>query len=122
MQLITEETFDVKTTIEEGSEGKKSKLFIEGIFMQGDKRNRNGRIYPSSILESQMNSYVTEFVNNNRSLGELNHPSGPTINLDKVSHMIVEMKRDGSDFYGKAKIMSTPMGNIARALIEDGAS
>ncbi|PCJ96753.1 MAG: primosomal protein [Hyphomicrobiales bacterium] len=122
MKLITEENFDVKCITETLEEGKQSNLYIEGLFMQGDKPNKNGRIYPSAILEKQMNSYNENFILKNRSLGELNHPSGPTINLDKVSHMIVEMKKDGSDFYGKAKILDTPMGNIARKLIEGGAS
>jgi hypothetical protein len=122
LKLITEENFDVKYITEELEEGKKPSLFIEGIFMQGNNKNRNGRVYPASILESQMNHYRDNFISKNRSLGELNHPSGPTINLDKVSHMIVEMRREGDDFYGKAKILNTPMGNIARNLIEDGAS
>lgn len=121
MKLITEENFDVKYVREELEEGKKPALFIEGPFMQGNKKNRNGRVYPASILESQMNHYIENFITKNRSLGELNHPNGPTINLDKVSHMIVEMRREGDDFYGKAKILNTPMGNIARNLIEDGA-
>lgn len=122
MKLITEENFEVNVITESLEEGRKPNLFIEGIFMQGDKKNRNGRIYPSRVLENQMNYYVENFVKKNRSLGELNHPAGPTINLDKVSHIITEMKRDGSDFYGKAKIINTPMGNIARSLIEEGAS
>jgi len=122
MKLITEQNFDVNYIRENLEEGKKPNLFIEGIFMQGDIKNRNGRIYPAKILENQMNFYVENYVSKHRSLGELNHPSGPTINLDKVSHMITAMYREGSDFYGKAKILDTPMGNIARSLIDEGAS
>jgi hypothetical protein len=122
MKLITEQNFDVNYIRENLEEGRKPTLWIEGIFMQGDIKNRNGRIYPATILERQMNYYVENFVSKHRSLGELNHPNGPTINLDKVSHMITEMRRDGSDFYGKAKILDTPMGNIARSLIDEGAS
>lgn len=123
MKLITEQNFDEITYLKEDlGEGKTPNLFIEGVFMQADKKNRNGRIYPSSILENQMKSFVENFVNKNRALGELNHPAGPTINLDKVSHIITEMHKDGTDFYGKAKIINTPMGDIARKLIESGAS
>ena len=122
MKLITEQNFDVNYIRENLEEGKKPNLFIEGIFMQGDIKNRNGRIYPAKILENQMNFYVENYVSKHRSLGELNHPNGPTINLDKVSHMITAMYREGSDFYGKAKILDTPMGNIARSLIDEGAS
>jgi len=123
MKLISEENFnDIEYLTEDLGEGKKTNLYITGVFMEGDKKNRNGRIYPSAILESQMNTYNRDFISKKRSLGELNHPSGPTINLDKVSHMITEMKRDGSNFIGKAKILETPMGNIARNLIESGAA
>lgn len=121
MKLMTEETFENISYITEGSDGSQKNLFIEGIFMQGDVKNRNGRIYPSPILEKQMKFYTENYINKNRSLGELNHPSGPNINLDKVSHMITSMKREGSNFVGKAQIIDTPMGNIARKLIEAGA-
>ena len=120
MKLITEESFDVQC-LAEGSEGSKN-MYITGIYMQSDKLNRNGRIYPGKILENQMNFYKENYISKNRSLGELNHPAGPTINLDKVSHMIVDMKREGNNFIGKAKLLETPMGIIARKLIEGGAN
>jgi hypothetical protein len=119
MKLITElhETYQV---IEEAKEGGKKSLYIHGIFMQGDVKNRNGRIYPMPILEREVNRYVTSHVKQNRATGELGHPQGPKINEDRISHLITELKRDGTDIIGKAKILSTPMGNIARALIDDG--
>lgn len=88
--------------------------------MQGDIKNRNGRIYPSATLESEMNRYDKEFIQTKRALGELGHPDGPQINGDRVSHLITEMKRDGNDFYGKAKILSTPMGEIVKSLLDEG--
>ena len=88
--------------------------------MQGDIKNRNGRIYPSSTLESEMNRYQNEFIDTKRALGELGHPDGPQINGDRVSHLITEMRRDKNDFYGKAKILSTPMGEIVKSLLDEG--
>lgn len=120
MKLITEvvEECSVQTVLNEAT-GEKS-YFIEGIFMQGDIQNRNGRIYPSAILEKEMNRYQKDFINTKRALGELGHPDGPSINGDRVSHLITEMKRDGSNFVGKAKILGTPMGNIVKTLMDEG--
>ena len=95
-------------------------IFIEGIFMQGDLKNRNGRIYPSSVLEKEMVRYQKDFIETKRALGELGHPDGPTINGDRVSHLITEMKRDGSNFTGKAKILGTPMGEIVKTFMDEG--
>jgi hypothetical protein len=105
--------------IEEETEGKKS-LFIEGVFLQGGVKNRNGRIYPVDILSKEVGRYTKESIKENRSYGELGHPSGPQINLDRVSHMIKSLKQSGNDFVGRAKIIDTPMGNIARNLIKEG--
>lgn len=109
LQVITEKTKD----------GKKSYV-IEGVFMQADKKNRNGRVYEKSILEGAVNKYVKEQVETGRAVGELNHPEGPTINLDKVSHKITELKWNGTDVVGKASILNTPMGNIVEGLLEGG--
>lgn len=119
MKLITEvnETCEVITEAKE--DGKKN-YFIEGIFMQGNIKNRNGRIYPSDTLEGEMNRYQKDFIDQKRSLGELGHPDGPTINGDRVSHLITSMKREGNDFYGKAKILTTPMGEIVKSLLDEG--
>ncbi len=95
--------------------------FIEGIFMQSEQKNRNGRVYPKSVLMNEVKRYNTEYVAKNRAMGELNHPQGPTVNLDRVSHIIKELKQQGNDVYGKAKIMDTPMGRIAKNLIDEGA-
>lgn len=119
MKLLTEVNERLEYVTEE-SDGKKS-LFIEGIFMQSELKNRNGRLYPAATLEREVNRYVAEAVNGNRAYGELGHPNGPTINLDRVSHMIKSLRREGNDFIGKAKIMDTPMGNIVRNLINEGA-
>ena len=120
MKLITEITEDcsVATVINEET-GKKSH-FIEGIFMQGDIKNRNGRIYPASVLEKEMSRYQKDFIETKRALGELGHPDGPSINGDRVSHLITEMKRDGSNFIGKAKILGTPMGEIVKTFMDEG--
>ena len=118
MKLITEHTTDVRCLIEE-KDGKKSCL-IEGIFMQAEKENRNGRIYPRAVLEEAVDKYVSEQVKTGRAVGELDHPDGPKINLDKVSHKITELKWAEDDVYGKAVILDTPMGQIARGLIEGG--
>jgi len=121
MKLITE-TIENVDVIEEAvdSTGKKS-LFIEGVFLQAGVKNRNGRIYPPEILSREVNRYVTENINPGRAYGELGHPAGPTINLDRVSHMIKSIKQEGNNFIGKAKILDTPMGNIVRNLIAEGA-
>ncbi|PNX49280.1 MAG: primosomal protein [Thermoplasmata archaeon M11B2D] len=118
MKLITELTEDVSYLVEEKN-GKKD-FFIEGIFLQANIKNRNGRIYPSAIMEREVNRYIAEQVNQNRAYGELGHPNTPTINLDRVSHRIVELRKDGDNYIGKAKISSSPSGQIARGLMEDG--
>jgi len=117
MKLITE--FNEAISITEGS---KKDLFIEGIFLQGNIKNRNGRQYPTEMLNREVKRYVKEYVNKNRALGELGHPQGPTVNLDRVSHMITELSQDGDNFVGKAKIMDTPFGNIVKNLIKEGTS
>ena len=119
MHLITE-VYDDASVLTEASEDGKKGYFIEGIFMQGDVKNRNGRIYPSNILENEMKRYNDQFIKTKRALGELGHPNGPQINGDRVSHLITEMKRDGSNFVGKAKILSTPMGEIVKTFINEG--
>ncbi len=118
MKLIREEIEQVEVIVEERN-GKKN-MFIEGIFLQGDLKNRNGRMYPREILESAVNKYVTEQVSKGRAVGELNHPEGPTVNLDKVSHRITELKWDGDNVMGKALILNTPMGQIVKGLMEGG--
>jgi len=120
MKLITEIFDEDCQVITEASENGKKGYFIEGIFMQGDLKNRNGRIYPSSILEKEMERYSKDFIKTKRALGELGHPNGPTINGDRVSHLITEMKKDGSNFVGKAKILGTPMGEIVKTFIDEG--
>ena len=121
MKLIREEIEDVKVFISEGKNGKKS-LFIEGVFLQGNIKNRNGRMYPMETLRREVGRYNESFVNSGRALGELGHPDGPTVNLDRVSHKIVSLKESGSNFIGKAKILSTPMGKIAESLLKDGVT
>ena len=119
MKLITEVTEDLQIATELNEATGKKSYFIEGIFMQGDIKNRNGRIYPAGILENEMNRYNKDFIETKRALGELGHPETPTINGDRVSHLITEMKRDGSDFVGKAKILSTPMGEIVKTFMDE---
>lgn len=120
MKLITETVEEVNFLTEATSEGGKN-YFIEGTFMQGDTLNRNKRVYPSHILLNEVNRYTKEYVNNNRAFGELNHPSGPTVNLDRVAIIIKEFNCNGTDVRGKAKVMSTPMGEIVKNLINEGA-
>ena len=118
MKLIREEIETVDFIVEEKN-GKKS-MFIEGIFLQGDLKNRNGRMYPMETLRKEVARYNENHVQAGRALGELGHPDGPTVNLDRVSHKIVSLKENGSNFIGKAKILSTPMGKIAESLISEG--
>ena len=118
MKLIREEIESVKI-ITEAKGGKKS-LFIEGIFLQGNIKNRNGRMYPMETLRKEVERYNESNIVSGRALGELGHPDGPTVNLDRVSHKIVSLKESGSNFIGKAKILNTPMGKIASNLIEEG--
>lgn len=120
MKLITEINEEANVLTELNEETGKKSYFIEGIFMQGDVKNRNGRIYPSATLEKEMARYQKEFIEPKRALGELGHPDGPTINGDRVSHLITAMRKEGSDFYGKAKILSTPMGEIVKSLLDEG--
>jgi hypothetical protein len=120
MKLITEVFTEDCSVLTEANEDGKKNYFIEGIFMQGDIKNRNGRIYPSGVLEKEMKRYDEQFIKPKRALGELGHPEGPSINGDRVSHLITEMKRDGSNFVGKAKILGTPMGQIVKTFMDEG--
>ena len=120
MKLISELTEEVKYLIEEKSPGKKD-YFIEGVFLQGDKENRNNRVYNANLLEREVQRYTNDYINKNRAFGELGHPQGPTINLERSSHIIKSLRREGSDFIGKAKVLDTPYGNIVKNLINEGA-
>ena len=121
MKLITE-VYETVEFLKEERDGKKD-YFIKGIFMQGNKKNRNGRVYPMEVLDREVERYNNEYISKNRAYGELGHPSGPTINLDRVSHMIKELYREGDNYVGKAKIMTeTPMGQIVKNLMDEGAS
>ena len=118
MKLITEQIENVEILVEEKN-GKKS-LYIEGVFLQGDITNRNGRKYPMETLRKEVDRYTKTFIESSRALGELGHPDGPTVNLDRVSHRIISLKEDGTNFIGKAKILNTPMGKIASSLLDEG--
>ena len=118
MKLITESIEDIQI-LEEEANGKKL-LYIEGVFLQADLKNRNGRVYPYGVLEREVGRYNEQYVSAGRALGELGHPDGPTVNLDRVSHKIVSLKEEGTNFIGKAQILNTPMGNIAKSLLESG--
>ena len=120
MKLIREEIESVEVLTEEKN-GKKN-FYIEGTFLQGDIKNRNGRIYESRILAKEVGRYNDEYIVKNRAMGELGHPNGPTVNLDRVSHKITSLTQEGSNFRGKAKILETPMGRIAGALLNDGVT
>ena len=122
MLLITELLTESLETLEESSSSGEKHQYIKGIFLQAHVKNRNGRIYPNEIMENAVNSYVNEVVLNNRGYGELGHPAGPQINLDRVSHLITELHKDGNNYIGKAKITDTPMGNIAKGLLKSGAN
>jgi hypothetical protein len=122
MLLITEHLDQRLSLLKETNESGKKSYMIEGVFLMGDKPNKNGRIYESKILAKEVARYTKELIENNRAYGELNHPAGPTINLDRVSHMIKSLRQEGSDFVGKAKIMDTPMGNIVHNLLDEGAN
>jgi len=121
MKLFTELVEDVQYITEAKENGKKD-YFIEGIFLQAEIQNRNGRVYPMHVLENEVQRYMRETVDKGRAYGELGHPAGPSINLDRVSHIITELKRDKNNFIGRAKLTETPMGNIARGLLESGAN
>jgi len=116
MKLITEHTNNVEYIVE----GKGKQQYIKGVFMQSDVKNQNGRVYPFGVLQREVKNYNNKFVKEGRALGELGHPMGPTINLDRVSHLITELYEDGKDFIGKAKIMDTPNGKIVKNLLESG--
>ena len=118
MKLIAEQIQDVEYIVEE--KGDKKDMKIRGIFMQADMKNRNGRVYPMGVLQKEVTRYNKEFVAEGRAFGELGHPEGPTVNLDRVSHMITKLEADGKNFVGEAKLLGTPMGEIAKALIKDG--
>ena len=120
MKLIREEIEKVEV-LTEGT-GKNQKLYIKGPFLQAECVNRNGRMYPLSIMEREVKRYAEQYVNKGRALGELGHPDGPTVNLDRVSHKITELYREGNNFIGKAQILSTPMGKIAESLLKDGVT
>jgi hypothetical protein len=120
MKLITEEVSQVEFVVE--GKGADKKMFIEGVFLQGEIKNRNGRMYPITTLAREVNRYCESFVNKGRALGELGHPDGPTVNLDRVSHKITVLEQRGNNFYGKAQILSTPMGKIAQSLIGEGVT
>lgn len=120
MKLIKEEIQDVKVLITEDKNTKKKSYVIEGVFMQAEKQNRNGRVYPFDTLRKEVERYNKEYVTKNRALGELGHPDTPSINLDRVSHMITSLKPDGTNFIGKAKILDTNMGNIVKGLLDGG--
>ena len=118
MKLITETIENVKLITEEKN-GKKL-LYIEGVFLQSELKNRNGRMYPFSVLDREVKRYNEEYIKSKRALGELGHPDGPTINLDRVSHRITSLRAEGNNFIGKAQILDTPMGNIAKNLLDEG--
>ena len=118
MKLITEQIESIQVITEEKN-GKKS-LYISGPFLQAEVTNRNGRCYPFPILEREVKKYTDKFISQGRALGELGHPDGPTVNLDRASHMITSLKAEGNNFMGKAKILDTPMGNIAKSLLDEG--
>jgi hypothetical protein len=121
MRLIRE-VFEQTNTIVESKLGKGKEYFIEGIFLQSELKNRNGRMYPESVMDNEVGRYIKESVEKNRAYGELGHPDTPSINLDRVSHMIVSLRKEGTNYIGKAKILETPMGMIARGLLDGGAN
>ena len=120
MKLITEEISSVKFITE--GKGAKKKMYIEGVFLQGDIKNRNGRMYPVNTLAIEVGRYNESFVQKGRALGELGHPEGPTVNLDRVSHKITSLRQEGNNFIGKAQLLETPMGKIAKSLISEGVT
>ena len=120
MKLITEQIEEVKFLTED-NDGKKNH-YIQGVFLQGEIKNRNGRVYPIDILEREVGRYTTENISKNRALGELGHPEGPTVNLDRASHKIESLVREGNNYIGKAKLLDTPMGQIAKSLLDEGVS
>ena len=122
MKLIKEVTEEIKYISELNEETGKKSHFIEGVFLQSNLKNRNGRMYPKEVMQKEVARYTKESIDKKRAYGELGHPDGPTVNLDRVSHMIVGLKEDGDNYIGRAKILDTPMGRIAKELIDEGAS
>lgn len=122
MKLIKEEVNEVRFITEMNEKTNQKEMFIEGIFMQAETKNRNGRVYPFNVLNKEVDRYNSEYVSKNRAFGELGHPDSPTINLDRVSHMITKLYPDGNNIMGKAKIMDTPNGKIVKSLLDGGAS
>ena len=120
LKLMSEAVQDVEYITEDNKDGGKN-YKIRGIFMQADIKNRNGRVYPMDILSNEVNNYTKKFINEKRAFGELGHPEGPTVNLERVSHMITSLKKDGKNFIGEAKILDTPMGKIVKNLMDEGA-
>ena len=120
MKLISEHFSDDVEYITEQDDNGKKKFALKGIFMQAEIKNRNGRVYPFEVLNKEVERYNKEFIEQNRAYGELGHPDGPTVNLDKVSHMVTSLKPDGKNFIGEAKVMSTPMGEIVKNIMDDG--
>jgi len=121
MKLIKEVVESTKLVVEEKL-GKGKTYFIEGVFLQSELQNRNGRMYPESIMDKEVGRYLKESVKQNRAYGELGHPDSPSINLDRVSHLIVDLRKEGTNYIGKAKILDTPMGQIAKGLLDGGAN
>jgi len=122
MKLIKEVTEEIKYISELNEETGKKSHFIEGVFLQSNLKNRNGRMYPKEVMQKEVARYTKESIEKKRAYGELGHPEGPTVNLDRVSHMIVGLKEDGDNYIGRAKILDTPMGRIVKELIDEGAS
>lgn len=122
MKLIKEVTEEIKYISELNEETGKKSHFIEGVFLQSNLKNRNGRLYPKEVMQKEVARYTKESIEKKRAYGELGHPDGPTVNLDRVSHMIVGLKEDGDNYIGRAKILDTPMGRIVKELIDEGAS
>ena len=122
MKLIREDLHEAKLIVEDKGLGKGKNYFIEGIFLQSDLKNRNGRMYPESVMDKEVGRYMMEQVKTNRAYGELGHPDTPSINLDRVSHLIVDLRKEGTNYIGRAKILETPMGQIARGLLDGGAN
>ena len=120
MKLISEHFSDDVEYIKEKREDGKKNFKLKGVFMQAEIKNRNGRVYPMEVLEKEVERYNKEFIEQNRAYGELGHPEGPTVNLDKVSHMVTSLKPDGKNFIGEAKVMGTPMGEIVKNIMDDG--
>ena len=121
MKLICELMEDVEMLVEKDASTDQKNYYIKGVFLQAEQKNRNGRVYPLETMSKEVDRYSKQYIDTNRAFGELGHPDGPTINLERVSHMVKELKQDGANFIGKAKIMETPYGKIVKNLIDEGA-